>query len=77
MITHPAFPAEPWLRVDVTPDDATYTLDDGGPVELAHHGQSFTLTTQQPVTRPIPPIEPGPRPQQPPGRAPLPRTGIL
>jgi alpha,alpha-trehalose phosphorylase len=65
------------LRVDVTPDGATYTLDDGGPVELAHQGQSFTLTTQQPVTRPIPPIEPGPRPQQPPGRAPLPRTGIL
>jgi len=64
------------LRVDVTPDDATYTLDDSGPVELAHHGQAFTLTGEQPTTHPIPPIEPGPRPQQPPGRAPLPRTAV-
>jgi len=61
------------LRVDIGGTDATYTLHSGGPVELAHHGQAFTLTAEQPVTRPIPPIEAGPRPQQPPGRAPLPR----
>jgi Glycosyl hydrolase family 65, C-terminal domain len=62
------------LCVDVGGTDATYTLHSGGPVELAHHGQAFTLIAGQPVTHPIPPILAGPRPQQPPGRAPLPRT---
>jgi alpha,alpha-trehalose phosphorylase len=58
------------LRVDVGRTEVTYTLDGRGPVELVHHGQAFTLTADQPVTHPIPPIEAGPRPQQPPGRAP-------
>jgi alpha,alpha-trehalose phosphorylase len=59
------------LRVDISATEATYTLADGEPVELAHHGQAFTLTAGQPVTRPIPPIEAGQRPTQPFGRAPL------
>jgi alpha,alpha-trehalose phosphorylase len=56
------------LEVAVTPAAVTYTLDDGEPVRLAHHGQGFRLTAGQPATFPIPPIEPRPRPSQPPGR---------
>jgi alpha,alpha-trehalose phosphorylase len=62
------------LRVDISGAEATYTLTDGERVELAHHGQAFTLTAEHPVTRPIPPIKAGPRPTQPFGRAPLRRS---
>ncbi|GAA1803436.1 glycoside hydrolase family 65 protein [Planosporangium flavigriseum] len=58
------------LCVVVTPAQATYSLGGGDPVELAHHGRLFTLRPDRPVTYPIPPIEPGPRPSQPPGREP-------
>jgi alpha,alpha-trehalose phosphorylase len=58
------------LRVEITGGSATYTLGGDGPIELTHHGQRFTLAVDEPVTLPIPPIEPGPRPSQPPGRAP-------
>ncbi|MCW2640906.1 MAG: Kojibiose phosphorylase, partial [Dactylosporangium sp.] len=58
------------LCVRVTGTEATYTLDGGDPVELAHHGRVFVLAAGQPVTYPVPPIEPGPRPSQPPGREP-------
>jgi alpha,alpha-trehalose phosphorylase len=60
------------LSVAVTATEATYTLGGGGPVELAHHGQDFVLTADQPVTLPIPPIDPGPLPTQPSGREPRP-----
>ena len=63
------------LRVDIGATEATYTLHDGGPVPLAHHGQAFTLTAGQPVTHPIPPLPAGTRPRQPHGRAPRPRPG--
>ena len=59
------------LCVNVTSAAATYSLDSGAPVELAHHGRAFQLVAGQPVTYPIPPIEPGPRPGQPPGREPV------
>jgi alpha,alpha-trehalose phosphorylase len=58
------------LCVAVTATAATYRLDSGEPVRLAHHGQGFRLTAGQPVTYPIPAIEPPPRPRQPPGREP-------
>ncbi|MDT4986134.1 MAG: alpha,alpha-trehalose phosphorylase, partial [Micromonosporaceae bacterium] len=58
------------LRVEVLPCEATYSLAAGDPVELAHHGEAFTLVAGQPVVRAIPPVEPGPRPTQPPGRQP-------
>ncbi|GAA2358667.1 glycoside hydrolase family 65 protein [Dactylosporangium salmoneum] len=58
------------LCVNVTRTDATYSLEGDDPVELTHHGRSFRLTAGQPVTHPIPPVEPGPRPSQPPGREP-------
>jgi alpha,alpha-trehalose phosphorylase len=59
------------LCVNVTGTDATYSLEGGDPVELAHHGQAFQLAAGQPVTYRIPPVEPGPRPSQPPGREPV------
>jgi alpha,alpha-trehalose phosphorylase len=59
------------VQVMAVPEEATYTLLDGSPLQLRHHGQPFTLTASQPVTRPIPPPPQRPRPSQPPGREPL------
>jgi alpha,alpha-trehalose phosphorylase len=57
------------LRVSVTPDTASYELLDGPELELAHHGEEFTLGPE-PVERKIPVATPGPRPTQPTGREP-------
>ncbi|NJC74252.1 family 65 glycosyl hydrolase, partial [Planosporangium thailandense] len=67
------------LCVNATRAETTYTLDGGEPVELAHHGRTFTLSAGEPATYPIPAVQPGPRPSQPPGRAPerrLPGTEV-
>jgi alpha,alpha-trehalose phosphorylase len=58
------------LRVAATPSQATYVLRSGKPIELTHHGEPLLVTTTERVSRPIPPISPGPAPHQPPGRAP-------
>jgi alpha,alpha-trehalose phosphorylase len=58
------------LRVEATKTDATYVLRDGDPLEVDHHGTTITLSTDRPVTRPIPPAPTLPAPTQPPGRAP-------
>jgi alpha,alpha-trehalose phosphorylase len=57
----------------VTAGKAEYTLLDGDPMPLTHHGEEFTLAAK-PVVRKIPPITPGPRPAQPPGRDPYKRS---
>lgn len=59
------------LRVEVDHRQACYTLREGEPLELAHHGEALTATVAEPVSLPIPPPPP-PRepPRQPPGRAP-------
>jgi alpha,alpha-trehalose phosphorylase len=61
------------LRVTITSSHAKYELLDGQPLSLSHHGKEFQLGTRQ-VTREIPPVTPGPRPEQPPGRAPFSRA---
>ena len=61
------------LRVEVNAREATYRLLDGSPLQVTHHGQEITISKDEAVTRPIPPIKAGPRPTQPPGRAPMPR----
>lgn len=61
------------LRVEVRATEATYQLINGSPLQVWHHQGEITLSTQSPVTRPIPPLRGGPRPDQPPGRAPAPR----
>jgi alpha,alpha-trehalose phosphorylase len=62
------------LRVTVTRQEATYCVRDaeGASVELTHHGEDLVVTVGEPVTRPIPKLEPlTAPPRQPPGRAPL------
>jgi alpha,alpha-trehalose phosphorylase len=59
------------LRVTITSGQATYELSRGEALELAHHGERFTLHPDRPETRPIQPIEVGPAPVPPPGREPL------
>jgi alpha,alpha-trehalose phosphorylase len=62
------------LKVEVTTDTATYSLLDGDPLEVAHHGEPLTVAAQ-PVTRAIPPAPGRPTPTQPPGREPA-RRGV-
>jgi alpha,alpha-trehalose phosphorylase len=62
------------IRVEVGAQDATYRLLDGPPLKVLHHGEEVFLT-EEAITRDIPdiPIKVGPRPTQPPGRAPVAR----
>jgi len=64
------------LKVDITKSHATYTLMDGAPLEVGHHGELVTMTAHRPVTRAIHPPAARPAPSQPPGRAPA-RRGTL
>jgi alpha,alpha-trehalose phosphorylase len=58
------------VQVAITPDETTYSLRDGEPVELRHAGEPFTLGSK-PVRRRTCHVEPiTARPSQPPGRAP-------
>jgi alpha,alpha-trehalose phosphorylase len=61
------------LRVTATPSHAVYVLVSGAPLELSHHGEMVTVSQVASTNLPIPLVTPGPRPTQPPGRAPLPR----
>ncbi|MEU4154269.1 glycosyl hydrolase family 65 protein [Streptomyces sp. NPDC026659] len=58
------------LRVEISADKATYSLLDGPPLLLSHHGESFTLHTGEPAVRPLPPVPLRPAPEQPPHREP-------
>jgi alpha,alpha-trehalose phosphorylase len=59
------------LAVDITPATVTYTLLDGQPMCITHHGQQITLPISDPVTCPIPALAAPPAPAaQPPGREP-------
>jgi alpha,alpha-trehalose phosphorylase len=67
--------AEGRVLVEVTAEAATYTLQKGERLEIAHYGDAITLTPGEPVTRKVPPAPPRERPKQPQGREPLRRTG--
>ncbi|MEZ0492942.1 glycoside hydrolase family 65 protein [Kineococcus sp. TBRC 1896] len=62
------------LEVRVHGDRADYRLLDGGPVHLRHHGREFTIARDEPVTLPVPSLDPEvvarPRPEQPAHRGP-------
>jgi alpha,alpha-trehalose phosphorylase len=58
------------ILVEVTKAHATYSLLDGEPLQVAHHGQPLTLTAGRGVERAIPAAEERPAPRQPPGREP-------
>jgi len=59
------------LRVQITPGQAQYRLLDGAELELKHHDQPITLTTNSPAAAPIPPTPPTDHLTQPVGREPL------
>ncbi|MER6464082.1 glycoside hydrolase family 65 protein [Streptomyces sp. NPDC001288] len=58
------------LRVEIGADKATYTLLAGPPLTVHHHGEPVTVGADGPAVRAVPPLRPGPAPQQPPHRAP-------
>jgi alpha,alpha-trehalose phosphorylase len=58
------------LRIEVEPTHATYTLLTGERLDIQHYGEPITLTTDNPVKRPIPPAAQMDPPSQPRGRAP-------
>jgi alpha,alpha-trehalose phosphorylase len=61
------------LRVEVNHASARYLLEDGEPLEIAHHGEPVKLTPGKPQDRTISAIPPRPRPPQPLGREPAAR----
>jgi alpha,alpha-trehalose phosphorylase len=66
------------IRVEVTPDNATYSIEDGAHagVDLVHEGTAFTVRTGAPVTLSINLVKPlTARPTQPLGRVPRPADG--
>jgi alpha,alpha-trehalose phosphorylase len=58
------------IRVEVDHRQAHYTLLQGAPLEIAHHGANVTIAPDESVTRPIPKPPARKTPAQPPGRAP-------
>jgi alpha,alpha-trehalose phosphorylase len=58
------------LKVEVEPQQARYSLREGAPLEITHHGETINVTKDKPVTCAIPPPPPREVPSQPPGRAP-------
>ncbi|MBV9050637.1 MAG: hypothetical protein JOY58_20415, partial [Solirubrobacterales bacterium] len=53
-----------------TRDQASYTLRDGSPLEITHHGERATINPGRPLVQPIPAAPQIEWPQQPKGRAP-------
>ena len=58
------------LKVEITHQAARYSLLEGAPLEIAHHGETANVTAEQPLTCAIPPPPVREAPRQPPGRAP-------
>jgi alpha,alpha-trehalose phosphorylase len=58
------------LKVEITHEGARYSLLEGAPLEIAHHGETLNVTRERPVTRKIPTPSVRDAPRQPPGRAP-------
>ena len=52
-------------------EEAGYTLLDGRPLEISHHGEKVEVVSGRSAVRPIPPLVPRPAPVQPHGRAPI------
>jgi alpha,alpha-trehalose phosphorylase len=62
------------LSVEVDRSEARYTLIDGEPLRLRHHGEELTLRPGEPQTRDLPPLPKLEEPSQPAHRAPLRRN---
>ncbi len=61
------------LRVEVTHEEARYSLLEGPPLQIAHNGQTVTVKNPESVSCPIPKIIESEAPTQPAGRSPTPR----
>jgi alpha,alpha-trehalose phosphorylase len=61
------------LRVEVTQEEARYSLLEGPPLQIVHHGQTATVANPESVSCPIPEIIESEAPTQPAGRSPTPR----
>jgi alpha,alpha-trehalose phosphorylase len=75
-LTRLAFPAifrGRRLQVEVTPQDATYSLREGA-LQISHWGERIDVFAGTPARRPIPPAPRLPAPAQPAGRAPARRS---
>jgi alpha,alpha-trehalose phosphorylase len=59
------------LAIVVRAATATYTLLEGEPIGIAHHGEAITASLDEPIVRPIPPAPTPASTAQPPGREPL------
>jgi alpha,alpha-trehalose phosphorylase len=59
------------LKVEVTSRSAKYTLVEGDPLKVTHHGTELTVDTGKPQEKHIPALTPSPSPKQPPGREPI------
>ncbi|MEV5729703.1 glycosyl hydrolase family 65 protein [Streptomyces pharetrae] len=58
------------LRVEITPEKATYTLLSGPPLTIGHHGEPLTVSADGPAVRMVPAPPDRPAPRQPPHRRP-------
>ncbi|MEU4107080.1 glycoside hydrolase family 65 protein [Streptomyces sp. NPDC048208] len=58
------------LRVEIGADKATYTLLEGPPLIIEHHGETVALEADEPAVRTVPPLTHRPAPEQPPHRVP-------
>lgn len=66
------------LRVEVTPEKATYTLrDNDGPLEVVHDDETVSLTADEPSVCAVPPYVTKPAPPLPFGRTPVSRRSYL
>jgi alpha,alpha-trehalose phosphorylase len=59
------------LHVEITPQETTYYVDGGDPIDIHHYGESLQIVPGVRQTRANHSIEAGPRPMQPVGRWPL------
>ncbi len=58
------------LHVEITPNETTYYVDDGEPIDLHHYGEPLRIVPSVRQTRANQSIKAGPRPMQPVGREP-------
>lgn len=58
------------LKVDVDQREARYSLLEGEPLDVTHHGARITVSQEKAVTEAIPRAPARPAPRQPPGREP-------
>jgi alpha,alpha-trehalose phosphorylase len=62
------------IKVEIDHAEASYTLLEGEPLEIAHFDDPVSLEKKGVARRPIPPPPVRPAPHQPPGRVPAKRA---